>query len=57
MEAAERRQQSIAEGLETLKKLIAEGRRSEAEEALKLLRRLDLDQERLAELTKIIAQL
>lgn len=51
MEAAERRQLSLQEGIQTFERFLAEGRRQEAELALKLLESLNLDQERLAALT------
>ena len=50
LEAAQRRQQSLDEGLATLERFIAEGNRHDAELALKLLARLDLDPERWAQL-------
>lgn len=50
MEARERRQQSLAEGLATLEKFIAAKDRTNAELALRLLSRLDLDRDRLAQL-------
>ena len=49
-EAAQRRQQSIREGLATLEGFITQGNRHDAELALKLLSRLDLEPERLAQL-------
>ncbi len=50
LEAAERRQQSIDEGLATLERFITEGNRPGASLALKLLARLDLDPGQLAQL-------
>ena len=50
LEAAQRRQQSIDEGLATLERFLAEGNRQGAKLALKLLARLDLDPEQLAQL-------
>ena len=50
LEAVERRQQSINEGLATVERFIAEGNRHGAELALKLLSSLDLEPERLAEI-------
>ncbi len=50
LEAVERRQQSIEEGLATVERFIAEGNRHGAELALKLLARLDLEPARLARL-------
>ncbi len=57
MEAAERRQQSLEQGLQTLEKFIAEGKRQEAEVALKLLQRLNLAPQQLAKLSKRVAKL
>jgi len=56
-ETAERRQLSLEHGIDTLEKLIDEGKRSEAEVALKLLRQLQLDEERLAAYTQRVAEL
>ncbi len=50
LEAADRRQQSIDEGLAALERFIASDNRHDAELALKLLASLDLDPGRLAEL-------
>jgi len=50
MEAAERRQLSLREGIQTFEKFLAEGRQGEARLALKLLENLELDKERLAAL-------
>ena len=50
LEAAERRQQSIREGVTALEGFIAEGKRPEAEIALKLLRRLELEPTLLSQL-------
>lgn len=50
MEAAERRQLSLREGIQTFEKFLAEGRQSEARLALKLLENLELDKDRLAAL-------
>lgn len=55
MEAAERRQQSLEQGIETLEKFLAAGQRREAEVALKLLRQLELDEERLARFAERVA--
>ncbi len=49
-EAAERREQSLKEGLATLESFIAQGNRHDAELALKLLSRLDVEPEQLARL-------
>ncbi|MEM7582513.1 MAG: hypothetical protein AAF560_03965 [Acidobacteriota bacterium] len=49
-EAAQRRQQSLDEGLATLERFIGQGDRHNAELALKLLANLDLEPERLAQL-------
>jgi hypothetical protein len=56
-EAAERRKLSLEQGIDTIEKLIAEGKRPEAEVALKLLRQLELDPERLASLAERVAAL
>lgn len=50
LEADERRQQSLQEGLRTLEGFLAAGQRREAELALELLERLNLDPDRLAQL-------
>jgi hypothetical protein len=50
LEATQRRQQSLDEGLAVLEGFIAKGNRHDAELALKLLSRLDLEPERLAQL-------
>jgi outer membrane protein assembly factor BamD (BamD/ComL family) len=50
MEAAERRQLSLREGIQTFEKFLAEGRHPEAQLALKLLENLDLDRDKLAAL-------
>ena len=57
MEATERRQQSIDEGLVALEGFIAEGNRHNAELALKLLSSLDLEPERLAQLEARVLRL
>ncbi len=56
-EAQQRRRMSLEQGIETIEKLIAEGRRPEAEVALKLLRQLELDEERLAAFAARVAAL
>lgn len=56
-EAAERRQLSLEHGISTLEKFIAEGKRPEAEVAIKLLRQLELDEERLAAFARQVAAL
>ena len=50
LEAMQRRQQSLEEGLNTLERFIAEGDRHNAQLALKLLASLDLEAARLAQL-------
>ncbi len=57
LEAAERRQQSIDEGLATLERFIGYGDRHNAELALKLLSSLDLEPERLAQLQARVERL
>lgn len=56
-EAAERREQSIEEGVATLERFLAEGDRHNADLALKLLTSLDLDQDQLAQLEARISSL
>ncbi len=56
-EAAQRRQQSVDEGLATLERFLAEGNRQGAELALKLLKRLDLAQQQLARLEERVQAL
>lgn len=56
-ESAERRQQSLAQGITTLEKLLADGKKAEAEVALKLLRQLKLDEARLAAYEQRVARL
>ncbi|MEE8525714.1 MAG: hypothetical protein V3T72_17390 [Thermoanaerobaculia bacterium] len=56
-DAAERRQLSLEQGIDTLEKLIAEGKRPEAEVALKLVRQLELDEERLAAFAQQVSAL
>lgn len=57
LEAEQRRGQSIRQGVDTVEALIAQGNRQEAEVALQVLRRLDLERELLASLEQRIAQL
>ena len=57
MEAAERRQQSLQQGIATFEKFLAEGKRREAELALKLLENLQLSPDRLAALAAKIQSL
>ncbi len=57
LEAAERRQQSILEGLDTLERFIGVGDRHNAKLALKLLSSLDLEPEQLAQLRLRIEKL
>ena len=47
-EAAQRRQLSLREGIQTFERFLAEGKKGEAELALKLLEHLDLDKGQLA---------
>ncbi|RMH20133.1 MAG: hypothetical protein D6696_08905 [Acidobacteria bacterium] len=47
LEAEERRQKSVEQGIATLEDFIAQGRRAEAELALKVLRGLDIDDQQL----------
>ena len=54
-EAAERRQQSVDEGLATLERFVAAGDRHNAELALKLLANLDLEDGELAQLEARVA--
>jgi hypothetical protein len=56
-ETAERRQLSLEQGIETIEKFLAGGKRPEAEVALKLLRQLELDEERLAAFARRVAAL
>ena len=56
-EAAERRKQSLEQGMEALETFLISGQRPEAEVALKLLRTLQLDGARLAEYEQRIAAL
>ncbi len=56
-EAEQRRQQSIAQGLATLERFLAEGKRSEAELALKLLQGLDLEEAQLAALEERVRKM
>jgi len=55
VEAAERRKQSIEQGIATFEKLLAEGKRQEAEVALNLLERLHLDAKQLEQLRRRVA--
>ncbi len=57
LEAAERRHQSIREGLTTLERFIGFGDRHNAELALKLLSSLDLEPEQLAQLKARVEKL
>ena len=57
MEAAERRQQSLEQGIATLEKFLAEGKRREAEVAVKLLRQLQLDEQQLARFAERVAKM
>ena len=57
LEAGERRQQSIAQGLATVERFIAQGERHDAELALKLLHNLDVDKTQLARLETQIRKL
>ncbi len=57
MEAAERRQQSLEQGIETLEKFLAEGKRREAEVAVKLLRQLQLDETQVARFAARVAKM
>lgn len=57
LEASERRQQSIEEGLSTVERFITEGNRHGAELALKLLASLDLEPERMAQLEARVKKL
>lgn len=54
IEAEERRQQSVEEGIATFERFLAEGKRHDAELALKLLKRLAVDADRLAALEKLL---
>ncbi len=56
-EAEQRRQQSIEQGLAILDQFIAQGKRSEAELALKLLQGLDLDKAQLAALDERVRKM
>ena len=56
-EAEQRRQQSLEQGLATVEQFIAQGKRGEAELALKLLRGLDLDEEQLAALEERVRKM
>ena len=57
MEAAERRLLSLQEGIQTFERFLAEGKRQEAELALRLLESLDLDKGRLEALAAKIREL
>ncbi|MEM1176909.1 MAG: hypothetical protein AAGM22_01075 [Acidobacteriota bacterium] len=57
LEAADRRRQSIQQGLASCEQFIAQGKKLEAQLALKLLRSMNLDAERIAQLEARIAQL
>ena len=57
LEAAERRQQSVEEGLTAVEQFIAEGDRHNAELALKLLAGLDLDPDQLAQLESRVSRI
>ncbi len=57
LEAGERRQQSVLEGVATFERFLAEGKRREAELALKLLHSLEVDPAQLAELKRRVEQL
>lgn len=57
LEAAERKKQSIEQGIASFRQFIAKGQRSEAELALKLLRNLDIGPDRLAEFEAQLASL
>ena len=56
-EAEQRRQQSIKQGLATLERFLAEGKRGEAELALKLLQGLDLDEAQFAALEERVRKM
>lgn len=57
LEAGDRRQQSFQQGIASCEQFIAQGKKIEAQLALKLLRGMNLDAERLAALEARIAQL
>ncbi|MEM8998321.1 MAG: hypothetical protein AAGF23_26290, partial [Acidobacteriota bacterium] len=57
LEAADRRRQSIQQGLASCEQYIALGRKLEAQLALKLLRSMNLDAERIQQLEARIAEL
>ncbi len=57
MEASERRQQSLREGISTLERFVAEGKKREAELALKLLHSLRLDPQQLSTLEERVRKL
>lgn len=57
MEAAERRQHSLREGISTLERFVAEGKKREAELALKLLHSLRLDPQHLSALEERVRKL
>ena len=57
LEAGDRRQQSIRQGIASCEQFIAQGKKIEAQLALKLLRSMNLDAERIAALEARIARL
>lgn len=57
LEAAERREQSRREGIATVERFVAAGKRGEAELALQVLRRLDVEPKVFADLEQRVSQL
>ncbi|MEM6792877.1 MAG: hypothetical protein AAF725_02790 [Acidobacteriota bacterium] len=57
LEAADRRQQSIQQGIASLEQFIAQGKKLEAQLALKLLRSMSLDEARLGEFEDRVSRL